>query len=164
MPNLKLQVSRALNVIKSNATNIPMPSLITSSVTTSTVTDKLVDSANNFSSSGVNPLNIQIGDTVYNTSSGTAATVTNVDSATQLTLNANIMASTNAYTLYLGTNITGSVEPCVLYVGTGGDLDITTAGGDVVTFVGIASGTFLPVQVIRVNSVGDTTANIIALW
>ena len=164
MPNLKLQVSRALSVIPSQNTNIPMPNVIVTSTATATTANKLVDSTKNFSSSGVNPLNIKIGDTVYNTSSGTAATVTNVDSATQLTLNANIMASTNAYTLYLGTNITGSVEPCVLYVGTGGDLDITTAGGDVVTFVGIASGTFLPVQVIRVNSVGDTTANIIALW
>ena len=73
------------------------------------------------------------------------------------------MASTNSYTLYSGTNITGSVEPCVLYVGTGGDLNVTTAGGDVVDFVGIASGTFLPVQVIRVNSV-VTAADIIALW
>ena len=163
MPNLKLQVSRALNVIKSNATNIPMPSLITSSVTTSTVTDKLVDSTNNFSSSGVNPLNIQIGDTVYNTSSGTAATVTNVDSATQLSLNLDIMVSGDSYILYSGTNMAGSIEPCVLYVGVGGTLNVTTAGGDVVNLVGIASGTFLPVQVIRVNSV-VTATDIIALW
>ena len=157
MPNLKLQVSRALNVIKSNATNIPMPSLITSSVTTSTVTDKLVDSANNFSSSGVNPLNIQIGDTVYNTTSGTAATVTNVDSATQLSLNSDITPLGYFYTLYSGTNTTGSVEPCVLYVGSGGDVDVVTAGGDTVTFAGVQSGSFLPVHVVRVLT--GTSAN-----
>jgi len=163
MPNLKLQVSRALNVIKSNATNIPMPSLITSSVTTSTVTDKLVDSTNNFSSSGVNPLNIQIGDTVYNTSSGTAATVTNVDSATQLSLNLDIMVSGDSYILYSGTNMAGSIEPCVLYVGVGGDLDVITAGGDNIVFVNVPTGSFFPVQVIKVQDT-TTATNIVALW
>jgi len=163
MPNLKLQVSRALNVIPSANTNIPMPSVIVTSLATATTANKLVDSTKNFSSVGVNPLNVQVGDTVYNNTLSSAAMVTNVDSATQLSLNSNIMLSTNTYTLYSGTNIPGSIEPCVLYVGTGGDLNVTTAGGDVVDFVGIASGTFLPVQVIRVNSV-VTAADIIALW
>jgi hypothetical protein len=163
MPNLKLQVSRALNVIPSEYTNIPMPNVIVTSTATATTASKLVDSTKNFSSVGTNPLNVQVGDTVYNTTGSTAATVTNVDSATVLSLNANIMLSTNAYTLFSGTNIAGSVEPCVLYVGVGGTLNVTTAGGDVVDFVGIASGTFLPVQVIRVNSV-VTATDIIALW
>ena len=163
MPNLKLQVSRALSVIPSLNTNIPMPNVIVTSTATTTTANKLVDSTKNFTSLGTTPLNIQVGDIVYNTTTSTAATVTNVDSATQLSLNANIMAATNNYTLYSGTNIAGSVEPCVLYVGVGGDLNVTTAGGDVVNFVGIASGTFLPVQVIRVNSV-VTATDIIALW
>ena len=163
MPNLKLQVSRALSVIPSQNTNIPMPSVIVTSLATATTANKLVDSTKNFSSVGVNPLNVQVGDTVYNNTLSSAAMVIKVDSATQLSLNSNIMLSTNTYTLYSGTNIPGSIEPCVLYVGTGGDLNVTTAGGDVVDFVGIASGTFLPVQVIRVNSV-VTAADIIALW
>lgn len=163
MPNLKLQVSRALKVIPSANTNIPMPNVIVTSTATTTTANKLVDSAKNFSSSGVNPLNVQVGDIVYNTTTSTAATVINVDSATQLTLNASIMAATNAYTLYSGTNIPGSVEPCVLYVGVGGSLNVTTAGGDVVNLVGIAAGTFLSIQVIRVNSV-VTASDIIALW
>ena len=163
MPNLKLQVSRALSVIPSQNTNIPMPNVIVTSTATTTTANKLIDSTRNFTSLGTNPLNVQVGDIVYNTTTSTAATVTNVDSATQLSLNANIMTATNAYTLYSGTNTAGSVEPCVLYVGVGGDLNVTTAGGDVVTFVGIASGTFFPVQVIRVNSV-VTATDIIALW
>lgn len=158
MPNLKLQVSRALNVIPSPNTNIPMPNVIVTSAATSTTANKLVDSTKNFITLGV-----QVGDIVYNTTSANAATVTNVDSATQLSLNANIMTSGNNYTLYLGTNIAGAIEPCVLYVGVGGSLNVTTAGGDVVNFVGIAAGTFLPVQVIRVNSV-VTATDIIALW
>lgn len=163
MPNLKLQVSRALSVIPSANTNIPMPNVIVTSTATATTANKLVDSTKNFSSIGVAPLNVQVGDIVYNTTSSLAATVTNVDSATQLSLNVNIMTSTNAYILYLGTNISGTNEPCVLYVGVGGTLNVTTAGGDVVNFVGIAAGTFLPVQVIRLNSV-ITASNIIALW
>lgn len=163
MPNLKLQVSRALKVIPSANTNIPMPNVIVTSTATATTANKLVDSTKNFTSLGTNPLSIQVGDIIYNTTTSTAATVTNVDSATQLTLNANIMTATNAYTLYSGTNTAGSVEPCVLYVGVGGTLNVTTAGGDVVSFVGIASGTFLPVQVIKVNSV-VTATDIIALW
>ena len=163
MPNLKLQVGRSLAVIPSPNTNIPMPNVIVTSTATTTTANKLVDSTKNFSSLGTNPLNVQVGDIVYNTTTSTAATVTNVDSATQLSLNANIMTATNAYTLYSGTNTAGSVEPCVLYVGVGGTLNVTTAGGDVVNLVGIASGTFLPVQVIRVNSV-VTATDIIALW
>jgi hypothetical protein len=158
MPNLKLQGSRALNVIPSKNTNIPMPSVIVSDVTTSTVTDKLVDSTKNFISLGV-----QIGDIVYNTTSSDAAKVTNVDSATQLSLNADIMVSSDSYILYSGTNISGSIEPCVLYVGVGGDLEVTTAGGDLVTFIGISSGTFLPIHVIKVNT-GTTAKDIIAIW
>ena len=165
MPNLKLQVSRALSVIPSQNTNIPMPNVIVTSIATGSSAGILIDSTKNFSSSGVNPLNVQVGDIVYNTTASSAAMVTKVYNATQLILSGGITINIgDSYTLYSGTNIPGSIEPCVLYVGTGGDLDVTTAGGDVVTFVGIASGTFLPVQVIRVNSVGDTTANIIALW
>jgi hypothetical protein len=163
MPNLKLQVSRALKVVPSFNTNIPMPNVIVSSATTGAAAGKLIDTSVNFSSVGVNPLNVKVGDTIYNFSTNTAAMVTKVDSATQLSVNGGIMSSFTSYTLYSGTNIAGSVEPCVLYVGVGGSLNVTTAGGDVVDFVGIASGTFLPVQVIRVNYV-TAASDIIALW
>ena len=53
---------------------------------------------------------------------------------------------------------------CVLYVGTGGTLKVSTIGGDEVTFTGIVSGTFVPVQVLRVWSTGTSASNIIALW
>ena len=164
MPNLKLQVSRALNVIPSDYTNIPMPNVIVQSQTTSLATNKLIDSTKNFSSSGVNPLNVQVGDIVYDISNSSAGMVINVDSATQLTLNVNMIGGLDFYTLYSGTNITGTVEPCVLYVGTGGDLDIVTAGGDTAYIIGVPSGTFLPIQVIRVSTPTTTAQNIVALW
>jgi hypothetical protein len=163
MPNLKLQVSRALPVIPSANTNIPMPNVIVTSTATTTTANKLVDSTKNFTSLGTNPLNIQVGDIVYNTTSSLAATVTNVDSATQLSLNANIMTATNAYTLYSGTNMSGTIEPCVLYVGIGGDLFVVMAGGDTVEFLNIPSGSFLPIYVIRVLT-STTAGKIIALW
>jgi len=164
MPNLKLQVSRALNVIISDYTNIPMPNIITYAQATSTSAGILICSTRNFSSSGVNPLNVQVGDIVYNTTAQQAAMVTNVDSATQLTLSGAIaMTIGDNFTLYSGTNITGTVEPCVLYVGTGGDLELTTAGGDTVYLINVPSGSFLPIQTIRVSAF-STASNIVALW
>lgn len=53
---------------------------------------------------------------------------------------------------------------CVLYVGGAGNIKVTTAGGDTVTFNGLLAGMFLPVQVLRVWSTDTTATNIIALW
>ena len=53
---------------------------------------------------------------------------------------------------------------CVLYIGTGGDLKVLTAGGDVIVFAGVVSGTFFPVQVLRVFATGTTASGVIALW
>lgn len=168
MPNLKLQVSRALSVIPSSNTNIPMPNEIVSfsSITGALTTNKLIDSTKNFSSVGVNKLNVQVGDIVYNFSSSpmSAAKVIKVDSATQLTLNADIFTVVgSSYTLYSGTNIAGSIEPCVLYIGTGGSLDIITAGGDYAFLANVPSGTFLPIQATKVREFG-TASDIVALW
>ena len=61
---------------------------------TSTLANKLVASAGNFI---VNE--VRIGDIVSNTTNGTSALVTSVDSATQLGLNADIFVNTNAYSI-----------------------------------------------------------------
>jgi len=58
----------------------------------------------------------------------------------------------------------GDNNGCVLYVGGAGNLKVKTVGGDEVTFVGINTGTFLPVQVVRVFSTGTSATNILALW
>lgn len=58
----------------------------------------------------------------------------------------------------------GQVEGCVLYVGTGGTLRVLTAGGDDITLLNVANGTFVPLQVIRVFSTTTTANNIVALW
>ena len=157
MPNLKLQVSRALHVTPSDDTNIPMPSLILAGITSSASPFKLIDNTVDFIALGV-----QVGDTVYANALG--AMVTNVDSATVLTLNLDIiLGAADDYLLYSGTNMSGTIEPCVLYVGIGGDLSVVTAGGDNVSFIAVPAGSFIPVHVVRVLT--STTANrIIALW
>ena len=53
--------------------------------------------------------------------------------------------------------------PCVLYVGGAGNLTVLTAGGNTVTLVGVAAGTFIPIQVVRVLT-STTATNILALW
>jgi hypothetical protein len=58
----------------------------------------------------------------------------------------------------------GAVEGCVLYVGTGGILRVFTAGGDDITLLNVANGTFIPLQVIRVFASTTTANNIVALW
>lgn len=53
---------------------------------------------------------------------------------------------------------------CVLYVGGAGNLDVTTAGGDRISFNGVTGGTFIPVQVVKVWAAGTTATDIVALW
>jgi len=54
--------------------------------------------------------------------------------------------------------------PCVLYVGGAGNVKVRTAGGNDVILYGVAAGTFIPIQVVRVFSTNTTAANILALW
>jgi len=151
----KLQTATALAVIPSNNANIPYAAVVASGANTSTSAGQLVDSAALFVTR-----NVQVGDVVYNTTLGTAATVTRVVSETVLQLNVNIFtASPQNYTVYAQN----AKEGCVLYVGTGGNLEVVTAGGQTVTFVGIVGGSFLPVQVLKVTA-NTTAADIVALW
>jgi hypothetical protein len=153
----KLQVSRALQVIKSDNANIPFPAVVSSGTSTSVVANQLVDSNAAFAT-----LNVQVGDVVYNTTTSAAATVTRVLDEENLLLNADIfLASGNVYVVYSQNT---KNEGCVLYVGTGGNLHVLTHGGDDVKFANIVGGSFLPVQVLKVFSTDTTAADIVALW
>jgi len=149
----KLQVERALTVVPSDTINIPNvagPSV--SGTTDGAVPSKLVDSTAAFTSS-------LVGFIVYNTTDGTSAVVRSVDSATVLTISANIMAAAEDYVLYADDN-----QGCVLYAGNTGNVRVLTAGNDDVTFVGIPAGSFVPVQVKRVFATDTTATDIVALW
>ena len=154
MANQKLQVQRALAVVKSDTIGIPDPAKFTvSSSATGTTTDKLVDSAGLFTTTNL----VGVGDIVYNSTDSTIATVTAVDSATQLTLSANIMASGENYSIYRD-----STDSCVLYIGTTGNLKVLTAGDDIVAYNSVPVG-FFPVQVKKVFNVAGASA-IVANW
>jgi hypothetical protein len=150
----KLQVSTALNIYKSNDANIPFANVVVAGTSSASALNELEDDDFNFIA-----LNVQIGDVVYNTTTGTAATVTGVTN-TILTLNANLFSSADDYIIYAQN----TKEACVLYIGTGGNLRVLTASGQDVLFTGLIAGTFFPVQVLKVFSTNTTAGNLVALW
>ena len=152
----KLQASRALVVYTSDTINIPNPAGAgISSTTTGVAAGKLIDTTQDFIAAGV-----RIGDIIYS-AGPLVATVTAVDSATQLSVTTAVGAS-RPYTLYNTPDIPNN--GAVLYVGVAGDVDVITAGGDEVTFTGVLAGSFIPVQVTRVKATSTSASGIIALW
>ena len=151
----KLQGYRAWSVNKSDNTDIPNIGIEgPSGTTTSAATKQLIDSNANFTAETV-----QTGMIVVNTTDGTQTTVLSIENATTLNVTDDIMANAEAYQLY-----DGNQEGAVLYIGTAGNLKVTTAGGDEITFQGVNTGTFFPVNVIKVFATGTSADNIIALW
>lgn len=51
-----------------------------------------------------------------------------------------------------------------LYIGVGGNIKVTMADGQVITFSNVVGGSILPVQVDIVWSTGTTASSIIALY
>jgi allophanate hydrolase subunit 2 len=158
----KLQGYLALEVLRSDVTNIPYQSVITASTTDgATLANNLVDSTKDFIALGV-----AAGDIVYNTTDSTSANVLNVTNETTILLDTDIMATGEAYTLYDASstkNYQNANNGCVLYVGTTGNLKVDTITGSTVTFKNMPVG-FFPVQVKKVYLTGTTATDIIALW
>lgn len=166
----KLQAGRAWSVYPSDNTNIPDISTSGPTGTTDAVgagslllidnnrtgTDTSNPATLSFTLSGLKP-----GMIIINTSTGTQSELVSVVNGTTLQVKDAIFAAQPA-----GYSIYGGVQGgAVLYIGAGGDLRVTTVGGDDLTFVGVNTGTFFPVQVLKVWATGGTTAtNIVALW
>lgn len=163
----KLQVGLAAPVIKSNTIDIPLlSSTKLTGTTTGTTASKLVNS--NAATEGGSFLDIQglilPGAIVVNETDQTISIVDKVDSATQLDLAANIFtASPKDYSVYLDPKANHS-EGCIIYCGGTGDIKVRTVCGNDVTYVGVPTGTFLPVQVIRVFDTGTSATGLIANW
>lgn len=51
-----------------------------------------------------------------------------------------------------------------VYVGVGGNVKVDMVSGGTVTFVGVAAGTLLPIQVERIYATGTTATNMVALY
>ena len=54
--------------------------------------------------------------------------------------------------------------PSVVYVGASGNVQVTTAQGDQVVFLGLSAGQVIPVQVIRVWSTSTTATSLIRIY
>ncbi|ARE38326.1 hypothetical protein RGUI_0185 [Rhodovulum sp. P5] len=57
-----------------------------------------------------------------------------------------------------------TTTPRALYVGSGGNLAITTIGGDTVTLENVPDAFFVPVRVARVLATGTTAGGLIGLY
>jgi len=152
----KLQAGRAFEINKTDETDIPNIMLTGPSGTSTTGSaTQLIDSNATFITNGV-----QVGMIIINTSDSTQTNVIGVENETTLTVSSNAFATTNKnYQIYGEQK-----EGCVLYIGTAGNLKVTTVGNDDVTFIGINTGAFFPVQVKKVFATGTSADNIIALW
>jgi hypothetical protein len=159
----KLQGRRALKFTPDDGYNIPnISTVLASGAATATTADKLVDTSASFTDRYPS----LVGSVVFNTTDNTFALVTAVDDATTLSLDANIMANTDGYSIHPQEQ-----NGCVLYVsdgaGTGNSMNVTvvTCGGDEVLFDYVNSGSFLPVQVVAVKATGTSAdASIVAIW
>ena len=153
----KLQVGTGIAVVPSDTIDIPAVSgpVVDSTMTqVPPTTSLLVDSTQDFTAiQGLVGSTIVIGSSI--------ARVSSVNNATTLTLDAAI-AGTSAvgYKIYVKDSNSG----CVLYVGGAGNVRVLTSSGADLTFVGIAAGTFMPVQVKRVYATDTTATDIVALW
>ncbi len=157
MPYQKLQTSNAAIAYTSDTENtINTRAVIEDgSLNAGTTGTTIVDSTGLFVTKGVS-----IGDLVVNTTDGVASRVVKViDEATLVVITTGLFASGDSYEIWQA-----NAEAAVLYVGVGGDLKVRTAGGDDVTFTDVPSGSFMPVQVIRVFTTGTTASAILALW
>lgn len=182
-PKITVNTGLALQVIAADSIPIPYPGLpqLTGNNTANT-TDKLVDVGADFS-------NVVVHDIVYNTATGTIATVTAVDSSTILELSADIFqnAPNDTYIVFQGGPIfeqrIESSSGCLLYIGSSStiaavgdeyvDVCVDTAQGTIqkphtVTFKNFKVGGYLPVQVRKLRSAGSSASIknqvCIAIW
>ena len=156
----KLQTYRALPVIYSDTINIPnIMTLVSGGANTAITVSKLTDTTAGHS---FITDNVKRGDIVMNTTTNTIAVVTERDSATALSLSADIfLATPETYTIFPDNN-----QGCVLYIGGAGNIKVLTTGHDEVIFTALMAGTYFPVQIIKVFATDTTVAanTINALW
>tara|TARA_R110002110_G_scaffold307138_2_gene520871 strand:+ start:452 stop:1171 length:720 start_codon:yes stop_codon:yes gene_type:complete len=114
---------------------------------------------------------VSIGDIVVDTTDNAYATVTAVYSA-QLTVTPSIFSLNDTYEVYGNTSqMNSDTVPFVVYVGdatgaaaTWHEVKVTTAAGNDVVFGHFPTGTFLPVQCLRVWDTGTSATDVVALW
>jgi len=101
MPSEKIVELRASSALTAITTEYgtSYEDLRKAGVATATTSNKLTDSAGAFTTAGANGL-IAVGDILKNTTDGTYALITAIDSATALSISADIMADEEEYEIY----------------------------------------------------------------
>ena len=66
--------------------------------------------------------------------------------------------------LVTASNTVNLANPSVIYVGGAGNVQVTTANGDTVLFSGLAAGSVIPVQVLRVWSTSLTASLLVRIY
>ena len=161
MPTPKLNPSRSIAVIPSDYCNIPNPALFNIEHAATHI------GVGSFSFEGIDTAKVSIktGDIVYSGVDGIGATITSVVVFSPTRINFrynNPVAFTEGTTVQIYTGEDDSTG-CVLYVGSGGDMSITTEGGDDVVLISVPTGSFVPVQVLKIYSSSTSASNILAL-
>ena len=92
----------------------------------------------------------------------------------QIQFTENILEGTIFKDFYLGSSNTDSIiiyanenDGCIIYVGDtsgGGDVNVETASGQQVLYKNVPQGSFLPVQVVRVNEGLTSATALVANW
>ena len=159
----RLQVGRALPIVPCDDFEIPqiasVQNVVNGVATTPPANNVLKDTTKDFVALGV-----QVGDTVI--SQGNERTVGSLSGTDALILTGSggSVAVGEEYVIYRtgaeGTKNNG----CTLYVGLAGNITVETVGGDVVTFTGMPTGSFVPVHVLKVKASGTDAQSILALW
>lgn len=162
----KLQVSNGLAVIPSNKIDIPNPDTeVLTGIADFSVAGVLTDVGTTFLTDGILTNAI-----VYNTTAQKAYRVTAItDDLNLLITPLDAGGATDNYVIY-----NEATAGCILFAGVAGDIAIEPVGRVHPTidasspfytlFKGIAAGSFLPIQVLRVPSTNTTATDIIALW
>lgn len=115
---------------------------------------------------------VSADDLILNVTDNTLTACTGVFQ-TYLTFGSNVFtAKTDVYKAYGNVSqLNSNTTPFVVYVGaaagttaTWAEVKVTTAAGNDITFSHFPTGTFLPVQCVRVWSTGTNATNLVALW
>tara|TARA_R100000655_G_scaffold166_1_gene825 strand:+ start:6446 stop:6955 length:510 start_codon:yes stop_codon:yes gene_type:complete len=164
------QPTQAITVVPSNTINIPEPdAYITgtnSAVTGTTITDASANflGVNNPGNTGYSN-KVAIGDVVYVNNFGviTIVTVTAITNNTNIVVSGSVTGS-RPYQIYRSNAGPSDREGFSLFVGGAGNISVVPASSNqVVTLENIPDSSFIPLQVIRVNSTATTATKIIAL-
>lgn len=160
MPTPKLNPSRSIAVIPSDDCNIPNPALL---ITDSATTSNVLAGSCTLSVAEEIISSINIGDIIYGDGQGVTIETVAIVSANDIDVTYNsssIFTDSATVSIYNGED---DSTGCVLYIGTGGVLSVVTEGGDEVEFLNVPTGSFFPVQVIKVKKPESGASDILAL-